>query len=525
PPDRQAGALRGEHRRVSAWQGGERPARGRGQRAGEGRGRRDGRPRGRHRGGDPAASARGASRVPGLRGPVRAGAAQGGPGRLPDAGPADVLHRRRAGVPRLDVPPGCPGARGGRGHSLGLRERLHQGRGLQLERPDPPGERVRGPGEGAPAHRGQGVRRPRRRLHALPLQRVTSPMARCGPLARAASRADARQDDQTFRGSATPSTPPGVEHRSRSPRRRLGRTVPRPVASPDTAWVRSAFASLVGQIGPETDQLILRARASGERWVAAVRLVLVAGVSVLALAVSPGQRWTGLTLLLAAGLLQALLLAWLAFRVDEPWLPWLSCAADVALTSAALLFILRHGGTSAAMHTRSFYELYFLVIMSAGLRYDWRLCIWTAGLCIVAHAFLLWVAAGPLGLEIPGGGVGRASQGVHFAMLALGGIIMAAVAQRAKRLRLMVGVDHLTGLSQRAPFVERIAEELARARRRGSSLSVAILDLDGFKVFNDTFGHPVGDRALQAVATRLRSSVRKSDLVARFGGEEFVVAF
>ena len=297
------------------------------------------------------------------------------------------------------------------------------------------------------------------------------------------------------------------------------------MASPDTAWVRSAFASLVGQIGPETDQLILRARASGERWVAAVRLVLVAGVSVLALAVSPGQRWTGLTLLLAAGLLQALLLAWLAFRVDEPWLPWLSCAADVALTSAALLFVLRHGGTSAAMHTRSFYELYFLVIMSAGLRYDWRLCIWTAGLCIVAHAFLLWVAAGPLGLEIPGGGVGRASQGVHFAMLALGGIIMAAVAQRAKRLRLMVGVDHLTGLSQRAPFVERIAEELARARRRGSSLSVAILDLDGFKVFNDTFGHPVGDRALQAVATRLRSSVRKSDLVARFGGEEFVVAF
>jgi len=54
---------------------------------------------------------------------------------------------------------------------------------------------------------------------------------------------------------------------------------------------------------------------------------------------------------------------------------------------------------------------------------------------------------------------------------------------------------------------------------------VAILDLDGFKAFNDTFGHPVGDRALQAVATRLRSSVRKSDLVARFGGEEFVVAF
>jgi len=298
------------------------------------------------------------------------------------------------------------------------------------------------------------------------------------------------------------------------------------VASPDTAWVGRAFASLVGQIGPETDQLILRARASGERWVAGVRLFLVAGVSVLVLAVSPGQRWTGLTLLLAAGLLQALLLAWLAFRVGEPWVPWLSCAADVALTTAALLFVLRHGGAIATMHSPSLYELYFLVIMSAGLRYDWRLCVWTAGLCILAHALLLWVAAGPLGLEIPGGnGLSAASQAVHFVLLALGGVIMAAVAQRAKRLRLMVGVDHLTGLSQRAPFVERIDEELARARRRGSPLSVAILDLDGFKAFNDTFGHPAGDKALQLVANRLRSSVRKSDLVARFGGEEFVVAF
>jgi hypothetical protein len=125
------------------------------------------------------------------------------------------------------------------------------------------------------------------------------------------------------------------------------------VAFPDTAWVRRAFASLVGQIGPETDQLILRARASGERWVAGVRLFLVAGVSVLVLAVSPGQRWTGLTLLLAAGLLHALLLAWLAFRVGEPWVPWVSCAADVALTTAALLFVLRHGGANASMHSRS----------------------------------------------------------------------------------------------------------------------------------------------------------------------------
>jgi diguanylate cyclase (GGDEF)-like protein len=293
------------------------------------------------------------------------------------------------------------------------------------------------------------------------------------------------------------------------------------VALPDT--LRRGFAALIGQIGPETDQLILRARASGERWVAGVRLFLVAGLSVLVLAVAPAQRWTGLTLLLVVGLIHGLLLAWLAFRVAEPWVPWLSCAADVTLTTAWMVFVLRHVGASAVTHTQAFYELYFLVIMSAGLRYDWRLCIWTAGLCIVEHALLLHVLAGPLGLEeLTRGG---ASQGVHVVLLGLGGIIMGAVAQRARRLRLMVGVDHLTGLSQRAPFVERIDEELARARRRGAPLSVAILDLDGFKAFNDTFGHPAGDRALKLTATRLRASVRKSDLVARFGGEEFVVAF
>jgi hypothetical protein len=175
----------------------------------------------------------------------------------------------------------------------------------------------------------------------------------------------------------------------------------RPVVLPDTAWLRHAFASLVGQVGPETDQLILRARASGERWVASVRLFLVVGISALVLAVTPAQRGMGLMLLLAVGLLHALLLAWLAFRVAEPWVPWLSCAADVALTSAALVFVLRHGGAGAEMHTRSFYELYFLVIMSAGLRYDWRLCLWTAGLCILAHALTLWVAGGPLELELP----------------------------------------------------------------------------------------------------------------------------
>ena len=295
---------------------------------------------------------------------------------------------------------------------------------------------------------------------------------------------------------------------------------------PDNTWLQRAFAALIGQIGPETDQMILRARASGERWVAGVRLFLVAGLCVLVLTISPPPTSSRLLLLLAGGVTYSALLAWLAFSVTDGWVAWMSCAADVVLTSAAMLFVLVQGGPDVAMHARTFYELYFLVIMSAGLRYDWRLCAWTGGLCMLTYGLLIRLAAGPLGLEDEEhGGFAWASQAVHFLLLALGGTIMAAVAQRAKRLRLMVGVDHLTGLSQRAPFFERVEEELARAGRRGAPLSVAILDLDSFKAFNDTFGHPAGDRALQLVAGRLRSSVRKSDLVARLGGEEFVIAF
>ena len=298
------------------------------------------------------------------------------------------------------------------------------------------------------------------------------------------------------------------------------------MALPDTFWPRRAFAALIGQIGPETDQMILRARASGERWVAGVRLFLVGGLCALVLTISPPPSSTRLLLLLAGGVAYSALLAWLAFSVTDGWVSWVSCAADVTLTSAAMLFVLVQGGPDVAMHARTFYELYFLVIMSAGLRYDWRLCIWTGALSMFAYGLLIWLAQGPFGLEEEEhGGFAWATQTVHFVLLALGGTVMAAVAQRAKRLRLMVGVDHLTGLSQRAPFLERVDEELARARRRGATMSVAILDLDGFKAFNDTFGHPAGDRALQLVAGRLRSSVRRSDLVARFGGEEFVVAF
>lgn len=83
--------------------------------------------------------------------------------------------------------------------------------------------------------------------------------------------------------------------------------------------------------------------------------------------------------------------------------------------------------------------------------------------------------------------------------------------------------DSLTGLHNRRYFDERLREEVELASRYGERLSMIICDIDKFKKVNDTYGHPAGDSVLCWVANVLSGSVRKSDIVSRYGGEEFAI--
>ena len=102
----------------------------------------------------------------------------------------------------------------------------------------------------------------------------------------------------------------------------------------------------------------------------------------------------------------------------------------------------------------------------------------------------------------------------------VGGLV---IHQLVTELRRLADRDALTGLYNRRSLEEHIAREQRRAGRTGEPLSVAMLDLDGFKQLNDDHGHQEGDRYLTAATRAWKAELRGSDIIARFGGDEFVV--
>jgi diguanylate cyclase (GGDEF)-like protein/PAS domain S-box-containing protein len=97
------------------------------------------------------------------------------------------------------------------------------------------------------------------------------------------------------------------------------------------------------------------------------------------------------------------------------------------------------------------------------------------------------------------------------------------LAEANAQLAELAAKDGLTGLKNRRAFEDRLEEEVARARRHGHALSLILIDIDHFKSYNDTYGHPKGDEVLRNVGRLLQRLMRDTDFAARYGGEEFAI--
>jgi diguanylate cyclase (GGDEF)-like protein len=98
-----------------------------------------------------------------------------------------------------------------------------------------------------------------------------------------------------------------------------------------------------------------------------------------------------------------------------------------------------------------------------------------------------------------------------------------ALKDEVRALARLVRTDPLTGLANRRGWDEQLDRELARARRSGGAVSVALLDFDNFKAFNDAHGHQAGDRLLVAATAAWQGQLRAVDVLCRWGGDEFAV--
>lgn len=218
-------------------------------------------------------------------------------------------------------------------------------------------------------------------------------------------------------------------------------------------------------------------------------------------------------------------------RGERPaWLAMATAIGDVTLVSFLHYLDVAQGHPAAAVNGRVTFLGYFLALVGTCIRWDRRVPLLAGGVAAAQYgALVAWGAsrwpATPTADVLQYGQFDWGVQVERVVTLLLFAGMCAGIAQWSVRLRDHATTDPLTGLMNRRTFEERLRDELLRAARRGTPLSVVMIDADHFKQVNDAHGHLVGDAVLRELAGALRNGLRRTDLVTRWGGEEFAIAY
>ena len=280
------------------------------------------------------------------------------------------------------------------------------------------------------------------------------------------------------------------------------------------------------------DAQLIDAGAAGERTVAWARLSIMLVLTLIPIQAviehpERPENWAGFGGTLVALVVAVGILLLLRRGHYRPWFGIVTSVYDVSCISAVLVTFMLISRPQIAVNSRIIFEIYMLALSATCLRYDGRTPIIAGAVAVIEYGAIVLVVRAHWDLGSPAyAGYGTFNWGDQFGrvlVLATAAVLAWAILRRAERLRQLSMHDPLTRLLNRNVLEERVREEVMRARRYKRPLAVAMIDLDLFKRFNDAFGHAAGDVALRAFSRTLRDAVRRTDIVARFGGEEFVV--
>jgi len=207
-----------------------------------------------------------------------------------------------------------------------------------------------------------------------------------------------------------------------------------------------------------------------------------------------------------------------AAMIILPWdrLPdWVRLLPPLAYVVVAVLIRQATGGSSSVYGQLSLVPLLWLA--AYGLAWEVAVCL--AALTVALYAGLV-LAPGTIAPEFPAAGLLiLEATGIGLGVQRL----FAYIRKHNDDLILLAGTDPLTGAANRRGWDQELEYAINAAAATGTGLSIALIDVDLFKVYNDSRGHQAGDRLLKEITAKWRSQLREGDVLARLGGDEFAV--